>query len=318
MTAVDGTEDQFRTEATYVHARTGETVTRSGQSMVYTGFQWRGRSSTPDGESLREVLFVEPDWREMSGRWFTGDHDEIGLDVTLYRADDGPTVSGTWPAAVSTTGGPATLTLFGVNLPADLSAEAIDLGAGVTVTDVTALTDTRARVSVAVAEDAPSGRRSLVVTDRVQPATLAVYDTIDRLEVVPDTGMARVGGVAFPKRYEQFEARGYHRGPDGRPGTEDDVALGMVDARWTLEEYAVTFGDDDVAFVGTLDERGFFTPNIDGPNPERLNNANNIGDVWVVARVDAGVSRPLRARAHLLVTVPLYIRRDGQIQEAAP
>ena len=54
-----------------------------------------------------------------------------------------------------------------------------------------------------------------------------------------------------------------------------------------------------------------FTPNVDGPNPQRAGNRNNIGDVWVVAELATSdgraVSRPLRARAHLLVTVPLYM-----------
>ena len=36
-------------------------------------------------------------------------------------------------------------------------------------------------------------------------------------------------------------------------------------------------------YVGTLDDRGLFTPNVDGPNPNRRNNRNNYGDVWVVA-----------------------------------
>ena len=50
----------------------------------------------------------------------------------------------------------------------------------------------------------------------------------------------------------------------------------------------------------------------DGPNPKRSGNRNNIGDVWVVAEVNGGdvrdTTKPLRARAHLLVTVPLYMR----------
>jgi quinohemoprotein amine dehydrogenase len=48
-----------------------------------------------------------------------------------------------------------------------------------------------------------------------------------------------------------------------------------------------------------------FTPNVDGPNPKRSGNRNNVGDVWVVAEL-AG-ARPIRARAHLLVTVPVYM-----------
>ena len=31
----------------------------------------------------REVMFVERDWQEMSGRWFTGAYDETGIDVKL-------------------------------------------------------------------------------------------------------------------------------------------------------------------------------------------------------------------------------------------
>ena len=58
---------------------------------------------------------------------------------------------------------------------------------------------------------------------------------------------------------------------------------------------------------------GFFTPALDGPNPERSGNRNNIGDVWVVANFsppEGQADRPLQARAHLIVTVPLYMRWD--------
>jgi quinohemoprotein amine dehydrogenase len=85
---------------------------------------------------------------------------------------------------------------------------------------------------------------------------------------------------------------------------------------WSLEEYGVTYDDDDVKYVGRIDQRGLFTPNLDGPNPQRSRNRNNVGDVWVVATYQEGESgqgngngsRPLKARAHLLVTVPLYLR----------
>ena len=40
----------------------------------------RGRAATT---SWREVMFVERDWKTMSGRWFTGAYDEIGIDVKL-------------------------------------------------------------------------------------------------------------------------------------------------------------------------------------------------------------------------------------------
>jgi quinohemoprotein amine dehydrogenase len=83
-----------------------------------------------------------------------------------------------------------------------------------------------------------------------------------------------------------------------------------VTATWSLEEYGVTYDDDDLNYVGTLDAHGLFTPAADGPNPQRSRNRNNIGDVWVVATwVSPGPnSRTLKARGHLLVTVPLYMR----------
>jgi quinohemoprotein amine dehydrogenase len=75
-----------------------------------------------------------------------------------------------------------------------------------------------------------------------------------------------------------------------------------------MEEYTAPFGDDDTQFVGALDGNGLFTPSLDGPNPKRSGNRNNVGDVWVVAELTPpGASKPLRARAHLLVTVPVYM-----------
>ena len=62
--------------------------------------------------------------------------------------------------------------------------------------------------------------------------------------------------------------------------------------------------------MGALSQTGFFTPNLDGPNPQRKGNRNNIGDVWVVATHTPAApgARALKGRAHLVVTVPLYMR----------
>jgi len=67
-----------------------------------------------------------------------------------------------------------------------------------------------------------------------------------------------------------------------------------------------------VKFVGEIDAKnGLFTPALDGPNPSRSGNRNNVGDVWVVATHALGAgAAPMRARAHLVVTVPLYMRWD--------
>ena len=102
VTPVAGSPDEFTTEITYIYGRSGERVVRTGRAQIYTGFQWRGRSTPTAAPSskdvdpaLREVMFVDRDWRTIEGRWFTGGYDEIGMDVRLERADAGTTVLGT-------------------------------------------------------------------------------------------------------------------------------------------------------------------------------------------------------------------------------
>ena len=305
-----GAEDEFTTEAAYVYARSGRQVERTGRAIVYTGFQWRGRSvpGDPGADELREVMFVERGWRTMRGRWFTGGYDETGIDVTLERLAGAPAVAGVHPPSVEA-GTAATVQVHGRGLAA--SADAVDFGPGVSVLDVTGTGD-RLDVRVRVDADAPPGVRDLVLDQTAANAALTVYDEVHRIEVTPRAGMARIGGIRFPKQFQQFEARAWHHGPDGEPATDDDLDLGMVDARWSLEEYAVTFGDDDLRYVGAVEPDGRFVPAVDGPNVERSGSRNNVGDVWVVATwpPDAGDGAGLRGRAHLLVTVPLYLRWD--------
>ena len=303
--------DSFTTETRYTFARTGETTTRTGKALVYTGFQWRGRGAAAgaSADPWREVLTVERDWKTMSGRWFTGAYDETGIDVTLTRLSSEPVVFGASASALKTAAAAPALKIFGANLPAGVKPDDIRLGRGVKVTRVISARPDEIAVDVEVAADAPIGARDLSIAGTVKPSALVVYDKIDGVKVLPQAGMARVGGSVFPKQLQQFEAVGINNGPDGKPDTADDLNLGAVSVKWSLEEYTATFGDDDLGFVGALDQNGLFTPNVDGPNPKRTGSRNNIGDVWVVAELNnpSTAARPLRARAHLLVTVPLYM-----------
>ncbi len=63
-------------------------------------------------------------------------------------------------------------------------------------------------IDVDVAGDAPIGARDLSVAGSVKPAALVVFDKIDGIKVLPQAGMARVGGNVFPKQLQQFEAVG--------------------------------------------------------------------------------------------------------------
>ena len=303
----------FTTEGKFVYSRTGETVTRKSRAVVYTGFQWRGRSAdTPDDPGTwREVAFIERNGQEIKGRWFTGAYDETGIDVTLRRVSSDPIVTGTDVSSLKSSATNQRVRIYGANLPARVAPEDVEFGQGVTVARVVSTTPELLTVEVDVAPDARIGPRDLSLAGSTRSAALAVYAKIDGLKVEPQAGMARLGGAAYPPRPEQFEARAVSHGPDGKAGTDDDIDLGLVDVFWSLEEYTATFRDDDIKFVGQLKENGLFVPNIDGPNPNRSGNRNNVGDVWVVgAYTPPGsepAAKPIRARAHLLVTVPLYM-----------
>jgi len=309
---VPGTDDEFTSRAVYRFASGGDPVVREGKSVVYTGHQWRGRSAAPGtsaDSSWREVMSVEPGWQEMSGRWFRGGYDEFGIDISAQRISGGTVVAGVVPKALKRGARDVELTVFGANLPRSVSTGTIDFGPGITATRVVRSSPDEIVVRVNVDSAARVGNRDLVVGGASLKEAVVAYDKVDRIRVSPNSNMARVGGVRFPKQFAQFEALGISYGPDGKPDTADDISVGTVPVTWSLEEYGVTFKDDDVRWVGSLDQRGVFTPAVDGPNPDRAGSRNNIGDVYVVATYQLpGGARPIKARSLLIVTVPLYMR----------
>jgi quinohemoprotein amine dehydrogenase len=326
---------EFTTKATYTIPRTGEQITRTGRGLVYTGYQWRGRSTTSaqtervggapaTSNDLREVMFIDKDWRHAEGRWFAGAYDEFGIDVRLERVGNDPILLGVTQPTIKAGATGQTLQLFGANLPARVAAADLNLGPGITIDRIINAGADDLTLAVSVAGDATPGRRAVFLAGASGEASVAVYTTIDFIKVLPQAGLARVGGANFPKQFQQFEAIAYANGPDGKPNTKDDIELGIVDAAWSIDEYTATYDDDDKDFVGTIDAKtGLFTPNLDGPNPKRKHGTNNYGDVWVVATyqppdisprsgqaASKSSGRVLKGRAHLLVTVPLYIKWD--------
>ena len=300
-------EDEFTTTARYSFA-TGETATRSGRATVFTGHQWRGRSTEAGSQDQwREVIHVEPNWLSMTGRWYTGAYDEIGMDLTMRRAGNDVAIAGVFPRSLRR-GTAQEVRVYGSNLPADAATSMIDFGPGVRVERVVSAAPGMLTLSLRADSTARTGARDLFLSGSPMRSALVVYDSISRIKITPLAGMARVGGVVFPKQLQQFDANAFNDGPDRRPDTPDDLDLGPVPVTWSLEEYGVTYDDDDIKFVGRLDARGLFTPAEDGPNPRRSGERNNVGDVWIVATYNRPGARPLRARAHLLVTVPLYMR----------
>ena len=316
LAAAGGATDEFTSQITYTYARTGQQVTRSGRVAVYTGFQWRGRSTAGGAEdsALREVMFIERDWSKIAGRWFGGGYDELGLDVTLTRVGRDLSVVGLDHSALRTGVTGQALKIYVANAPASLQARDLDFGAGVTASAASVANDV-ITATVDVAANAAVGPRTLVLGTVTVPGAITVYDKVDHLRVTPAWNLARTGGVVFPKQLANFDAWAYHNGPDKKPNTDDDLKLDAVTAAWSLEEYKATFDDEDIKFVGGIDAAsGLFTPNVDGPNPQRKGERNNIGDVWVVASyTPPGATTPLRGRSHLLVAPPLYIKFDPTV-----
>jgi quinohemoprotein amine dehydrogenase len=171
-----------------------------------------------------------------------------------------------------------------------------------------------ATIEVSIAKGMPVGIRNVSIGSATAVKALAIYDKIAYIEVSPDASLARLGGGIAAKQYTQLEAIAYAAGPDGKKNTDDDVPLGPVAARWSLEEFYSTPDDDDINYVGTVNDSGLFTPSIEGPNPARKKQSNNFGtnnwgDVWVDAAYDvAGAT--FKAKSYLVVTIPQYVRYD--------
>lgn len=316
-----GTADEFTTTTTLRSLTNGASITRTGKAILYAGYSWRGRSSGPakagapdDLQSqTRETMWFSPDQKSATGRWFWGDYEEFGYDVTLTRASAAPTIVSVSPNAVKAGTRGATVHIHGDNLPTALTPADIDLGTGVTVRKVASGGPGALVATVDVAPDATEGLRDVTVQGVSLEKALPVYRKVDRLKVTPETALARLGGIKYPKGYQQFEAIGYSNGPDGKPNTADDVAIGSIDVDWSVQEFSTVFYDDDKAFVGSLSPRALFTPNVEGPNPDRRFGRNNYGEVWVVATAKAEkdpFGKPLTGRSYLVVTVPLYKRND--------
>jgi quinohemoprotein amine dehydrogenase len=319
------TPEDFVTKLDLEYA-TGTSISRTGKGIVYTGYSWRGRSNAPTGAAAptdpsaapnewREAMMVSRDGNSMDGRWFWGGYEEFGIDAHLVRIGTIPMLAGVNVFSMQSPSA-GDVKLYGANFPADLKAADVDFGPGITVTRVTRNSASLATATVQVAGNLPVGIRDVSLSRSTAERAIAVYDKIAYIKTLPDASMARLGGVITSKQYAQFEAIAYSAGPDGKNETADDIPLGPVSAKWSTEEFFSTPDDDDVKFVGTVNATtGMFTPNIEGPNPERKKQSNNFGtnnygDVWVDAEYTAPNGKVMKARSYLVVTIPVYVKYD--------
>ena len=304
-----GQEDDFNTTVHLTSVNDGSNVVRSGRSVVYGGYAWRGRSkgtqppgSAPDDLSneAREALWIAPDQSTAEGRWFWGEYQEFGFDVKLRRAPPDSTLLLVDRPSLKTGSQTNRIRLIGNRLPAQVTPADIHLGPGVTVRRVISNTPNEVVVEADVAADAAPGKHDAAVGRAVAPAAIAIYDRVDYIKVSPDSSLAAFGDRTHGRGYQPFEAIGYQRGPDGQPHTADDVELGPVDVTWSLEVFYAAEGSSS-DHVGKISPAGLFTPSAAG-------SSSNF-DVWAVATARGEKDKngkPLVGKSYLVVTVPTY------------
>jgi quinohemoprotein amine dehydrogenase len=275
---------------------TGVEFNGDSTAIVYTGYEWRGSAQVGD-RSLREVYAVSEDGSRITGRWFDADHAEDGGEWTAVR-DMGPAqILAVLPRSLRA-GAATRVILVGSGFDT-VSRAPLSFGNGAAAADVQR-GPSSIRVLVKVAADAAPGERPVSVGGL--SAKLAVYSVIDRIDVTPGYGIARIGGGRVPPVTAQFEALAWTRLPGG-----EWLNLGPVPAEWSSIPYdAEAKRTEDDKFAGHFDRRGRYLPNSAGPNPAREYSGDNVGNLTAVARVEDG-KRTVEGRGHLIVTVQRWI-----------
>lgn len=268
----------------------GRPLDGEGRAIVYTGYEWRANLSL-NGRDFKQVLDLSDE--HPGGRIFD-DHDEaFGMRVELLPTEAAePGLTASLPASLKA-GTRSHLVLLGHGL----ADGEIDLGEGVTVREVIERGDNRLVLDVEAAADLTPGWLPVAVGDRRHDRLLAGYQSVDRLEVSPALGVARIGNDRTPPVSGVFSALGYLG--EG----EDAIPLGQVPVRWSVAPWdEIAEHDEDAKYAGVLDAAtGIFTPAGAGPNPLRQYNANNVGNLRVTATVD---DQPeVQDEAQLIVTV---------------
>jgi quinohemoprotein amine dehydrogenase len=302
-------DDEYSTRVTLTSVRDGSRILRSGRTTVFGGAAWRGRSKSngpgnpapedPSSEA-REVLLIGPDQSAVKGRWFWGQYQEFGFDVRLQRSSSAPTLIGVDRSSLRTGSRAVHIRLIGDNFPPEIAPSDLGFGTGVAVRRIVSSSPVQIVAELDVSVDAPLGIRDVVLRQSSLPGALAIYDRIDYIKVIPDSTVAAFGDSTHPKGYQQFEAIGYQRGPDGRSHTADDVALGPVDVTWSVQVFH-TAESSGSSPVGTMSPLGLFTPADANPNINF--------DTWVIAtaRDEKGTSgEPMVGKSYMVVTVPTY------------
>lgn len=298
------TENGYTENKTIRFLKDKTEVRQEGTVKLYGGFMVRA-DYTAAGRELRGTYNVRNQGNEISGDWSQKNDLGISGEETYYKLPtEQAEIIHVEPRALKK-GTMNQVRLYGMNLT-KLKAADLKLPKGVHVEEVTVVSDEEAQLRVKVDESAEIGLFAIGTERAVVHKEMVVYDNADYLQITPPYGIARMGGAGpMDKVSTQFVAYGVSNGKDGKQGTDDDLLLHPVEAKWSLEAYPEGTNDKDLSFIGTLDSSGLFTPREEGVNEERAFTQENVGSVTVVAEAVID-GKALSANAHLVSTVPDY------------
>lgn len=302
-------EDEYFVEKNVAY-QNGTSLKMKGEGTLYGEYHLRyALAPTPLTGRIEGVFDLNASEMGFKGKWWTVVQDSNAYGNERFcKTGSSPKVFAVYPAALKA-GAEQTLTLVGVNLPEGITEADIKFpDADVKVVKAEKSDDSKITCQVNVGANVPAGILKLNVKDLSYKDGVKVFDKIDAIKIFPALGRARVScGAAYPPQGVQFVAYGMNFGKDGKAGTDDDLMLEPIDAKWQLEEEKTRENDDDIKYLNTHITNGLYTPvTTYGPIEARHQHAEGTGLIAVVASY-ADKGSELKDRALLAVTVPDFI-----------
>ena len=284
---IDGQgKDQYAYKLRFAYAD-GNELDGTGNGIVYTGYEWRSRTTVGDQVSL-DVFEVSKDGNRMTGRTFAEAADALGGRVTAVRAQ-GSQILALHPPYLKA-GESAEIAIHGVGLAGDVS-----LGEGVSIDKV-------------VSRRSRYGRRAGERRARCRRRRAAGQGRRDRRRGPVHSLPPDRQGHGRPRLHDrsgrrQRRAAAAGAGPVRRGRLGWHVRIGAVPATFTVDNFDQAAAElHDAKFAGEMQPGGLFMPAGAGPNPKRPFQTNNAGNLKVIATVKDG-EREVTGEGQLLVTV---------------
>jgi quinohemoprotein amine dehydrogenase len=282
----------------------GKEIQGSGKATLYSGHELRA-TLTIDGTKFNQVISIDKQNNSFEGRMFEVVHPEEGSMIKgLYTKSLMSSILSVSPKSLKT-GTITTLTIIGNNLNGK-----INLPQGVSIKEIIKSDKYKIILSVYTSKNSKTNVGNISIGNLVAKNILTTYTSVDSIKVEPSYAIARVGdgGGKTPKQHAIFEAYGFNSGLDGKIGTKDDIALGVVNSTWSIEGFDdIAKADKDTLFAGKIDSsNGRFTPSFAGLNPKRKFSTNNAGNLKVIAsHNDAG--KTVKGQSHMIVTIQRWV-----------